>query len=34
MHNTIPTPTCFDDLFPDYNTEPIIEYANDPDFAT
>jgi len=24
---------CFDDLFPDYDTEPVMAYANDPDFA-
>jgi len=24
---------CFDDPFPDYNTEPVMAYANDPDFA-
>ena len=23
----------FDDPFPDYNTEPVMAYANDPDFA-
>ena len=34
MYNTMPTRPCFDDLFPGYNTEPIIAYANDPDFAT
>jgi hypothetical protein len=31
MYNTMP---CFDDLFPDYDTEPVIAYANGPDFAT
>ena len=24
---------CFDDPFPDYDTEPVMAYANDPDFA-
>jgi hypothetical protein len=24
---------CFDDQFPDYDTEPVMAYANDPDFA-
>lgn len=24
---------CYDDLFPDYDTEPVMAYANDPDFA-
>ncbi len=23
----------FDDPFPDYDTEPVMAYANDPDFA-
>ena len=23
----------FDDLFPDYDTEPVMAYANDPDFV-
>jgi len=23
----------FDDAFPDYDTEPVMAYANDPDFA-
>jgi hypothetical protein len=23
----------FDDPFPDYETEPVMAYANDPDFA-
>ncbi len=34
MFNTMPTLPCFDDLFPDYDTEPVIAYANGPDFAT
>jgi hypothetical protein len=25
--------TCFDNPFPDYDTESVIAYANDPDFA-
>ena len=24
---------CFDDPFPDYDTEPVMAYANDPEFA-
>ena len=24
---------CFDDPFPDYDTEPVMAYAHDPDFA-
>ena len=24
---------CFNDPFPDYHTEPVMAYANDPDFA-
>jgi hypothetical protein len=24
---------CFDDPLPDYDTEPVMAYANDPDFA-
>ena len=24
---------CFDDPFPEYDTEPVMAYANDPDFA-
>ncbi len=24
---------CFDDPFPDYDSEPVMAYANDPDFA-
>ena len=24
---------CFDDPFPDYDTEPVMAHANDPDFA-
>jgi hypothetical protein len=24
---------CLDDPFPDYDTEPVMAYANDPDFA-
>ena len=24
---------CFDDPFPDYDTEPVMAYAKDPDFA-
>jgi hypothetical protein len=24
---------CFDDPFPDYDTEPVMAHTNDPDFA-
>ena len=28
-----PAEPCFDDPFPDYDTEPVMAYTNDPDFA-